>query len=508
MITEVQLRLQDVLYGGDPRGLLQHLGLHGRRLSDDRWAVWPNEDTSFITYRDLADETGLRHRFDYLNEMPEPATSLDEPDIVERFVELEDQLSKRMHSGSDLAAPFHKIQIDVMRSPNNQQLIDIVREVYDNLGVTPMENTDEQAFPHRSAHLIASTNLLAGRARLPAIMFRFDQEPDAMQTISTIGDEESAFASSSECYREIIGLTSYLGPLLGSLSPRFWCLPTARPPFAILLSLGMHINGQRNSPMEPMQLLPTFGRNESSTHIGELPPDSYRHATQWWATRLNQMFRYLTDPTVFGNTDGVYDPYEHQHWLLTFNQVFSLTTALQAGGRNVAVQRALMNTLLDTFADRFKGRDFDKLCTYNTAKKVAVRVRTRMPEDVAMLLMPLADRAVESLREVEDGFFIRRQRGDANVVVKIPEDPCPHQRQPQRATAILLKVFRNATHGFGGLSPNPRAQNDRIAERLLAVHTGNIPADLVYLPYLYLLEVLSDPEHVRATIVKRAGKRQ
>jgi hypothetical protein len=507
VITEVQLRLPAVLYGGDPRGLLQHLGLQGRRLNDDRWAVWPNEETSFVTCRDLADETGLRHRFDYLDEMPEPATSLDEPDIVERFEELKDQLSERMQSGSDLAAPFHQVQLEVMRSPNNHQLMEVVRDAYENLGMAPVESTGEQAFPHRSAHLIVATDLLIRRARLPAIMFRFDQDPDAVQTISTLDDEMGAFASSSECYREIIGLTHYLGPLLGSLSPRFWCVPTARPPFAVLFSLGTHINGQRNSPMEPMQLLPTFGRNEPATHIGELPADSYRHAVHWWVTRLNQMFRYLTDPTAFGNVDRAYDPYEHQHWLLTYSQIFSLTTALQASGRNHAVQRALMNTLLDTFADRIKGRDFDKLCTYDTAKKVADRVRTRMPDDVGQILMPIADRAVESLRDAEAGFFIRRQRGDANVVVAIPEDPCPHQRQPPRATAILLKVFRNATHGFGGLNPNPRNKNDRVAERLLAVHTGDMPADLVYLPYLYLLEMLSDPEQTRATIVKRVGKR-
>lgn len=507
MIREVQLRLPDALYGGDPRGFLQHLGLDGRRLSDDRWAVWPNADTSFIRCRDLADETGLRYRFDYLDEVPEPTTDLDELEVVERFGELEDQLSERMQSGSDLAAPFHQVQLDVMRSANNRRLVEVVCSAYEELGLAPVESTGEQAFPHRSAHLVIATDLLISRARLPAIMFRFDQDPDAMKTISALDDEAGAFASSSDWYREIIGLTHYLGPLLGCLSPRFWCLPTSRPPFAVLFSLGTHINGHRNSPMEPMQLLPTFGRNEPAWHVGDLPQDAYRHAIHWWVTRLNQMFGYLTDPTTFANAYGVYDPYEHQHWLLTIGQIFSLTTALQAAGRNHAVQRALMNTLLDTFADRINGRDFDKLCTYDTAMRTANQVRTRMPTDVAAMLMPVADRAVESLLEVEKGFFIRRQRGDSNVVVRIPEDQRPHQRQPRRAAAILLKVFRNATHGFGGLSPNPRSLNDRVAERILAVHTGDMPADLVYLPYLYLLELLCEPDKVRKTIVKRAQAR-
>ena len=99
------------------------------------------------------------------------------------------------------------------------------------------------------------------------------------------------------------------------------------------------------------------------------------------------MFGYLCDPTTFSNKRGFYDPYGHQHWLLTFGQVFGLTTALQASGRNHAVQRALMNTVLDTYADRIMQLRFDQLCTFDTAKATAERVRSRMPEAVAAILI-------------------------------------------------------------------------------------------------------------------------
>src|SRR5262249_51768832 len=146
------------------------------------------------------------------------------------------------------------------------------------------------------------------------------------------------------------------------------------------------------------------------------------------------------DPTTFGDAAGFYDPYEHQHWMLTFGQVFGLTTGLQTSVRDHSVQRALMNTLLDTYADRILRRDFEQLCTYNFAKEAADRVRTRMPEDVASVLMPVADRAVESLQRVQDGFFIREQRGDANVIVRIPSSTTPRHVEPPRAVAVLLKV--------------------------------------------------------------------
>jgi hypothetical protein len=333
-------------------------------------------------------------------------------------------------------------------------------------------------------------------------MFRFEQDPDALATIASIGDDGGYFASSSNWFKDIIGASHYFGPLLGCLSPGFWCVPTGRPPAAILFSLGTGIAGYRHSPMEPMQLLPSEGRDEPVPDK-HLSPTSCRIAITWWTNRLNQMFGYLCDPTVFSNRNGIYDPYEHQHWLLTFGQVFSLTTALQTSSRNHAVQRALMNTLLDTYSDRIADRRFDQLCTYNTAKATADRVRAKMPDDVAAILMPLADRAVESLLRVQEGFFFREQRGDRNVVVRIPGSERGHHREPQRAAAMLLKLYRNATHGFGGMR-QPQSEKDLVAERLLSHHTGEIPDDLVFLPYLYLLDTLCEPGRVRETIVKYA----
>jgi hypothetical protein len=508
---EVKLQLPAALFGGDPRGLLQHLGLNGRRLSDEEWAVRPNGDRSFVIQRNLADETEFANNFDPLNDVPDPSIPLDDPDTLQQFNDLEEQLADRMaggDAGADVAAPFHQIQTNVIRSTNCKELITVVRQAYDNIKQARLESTGEPVFPGAGVALVSATDLLIHRAKLPAILFRFDQEPDALKTIEALKENDVGyFASSANWYGEVVGVIHYLGPLLGCLTPRFWCLPTGRPPFAVLFSLGRDITGLRNSPMENMQLLPGFGRMEPTPPVN-ITPASCRHAISWWVNRLNQMFGYLCDPTTFGDAAGFYDPYEHQHWLLTFGQVFSLTTALQTSGRNYSVQRALMNTLLDTYADRISRRKFEQLCTYRTAKDTADRVRTRMPEDVASVLMPVADRAVESLQRVQDGFFIRKQRGDSNVVVRIPTDPRPTHRQPQRAVAVLLKVFRNATHGFGGMNPNPRNNNDLVAERLLAHHTGDMPADLVYLPYLYLLDALSDPQQVRENIVSRVLTRQ
>jgi hypothetical protein len=273
---EVALQLPDALFGGDPRGLLQHLGLNGRRLSDGQWAVRPNSDRSFVSFRNLADETEFANNFDPLNHVRDPSIPLDDPDTLQQFSDLAQQLAERMaggDAGADLAAPLHQIQTEVMRSANGAELVTAVRQAYDNIKQARLESTGELVFPDAGVSLVSATDLLIHRAKLPAILFRFDQDPDALKTIEALKENDVGyFASSAYWYKEVIGVIHYLGPLLGCLTPRFWCVPTGRPPFAVLFSLGGDITGLRNSPMEPMQLLPGFGRMEPAPPLSLNPP--------------------------------------------------------------------------------------------------------------------------------------------------------------------------------------------------------------------------------------------
>jgi hypothetical protein len=66
----------------------------------------------------------------------------------------------------------------------------------------------------------------------------------------------------------------------------------------------------------------------------------------------------------------------------------------------------MMNSLLDTFADRiYEGSDvFERLCTLRYAKSVADEVRKGMLDSEAALLMPAVERALTALERVQEGF--------------------------------------------------------------------------------------------------------
>src|SRR6202007_1707097 len=46
---EVELELPNTLFGKDPRGFLEFIGLHGQPLGNSRWKVKPNNDRIFIS---------------------------------------------------------------------------------------------------------------------------------------------------------------------------------------------------------------------------------------------------------------------------------------------------------------------------------------------------------------------------------------------------------------------------------------------------------------------------
>lgn len=118
-----------------------------------------------------------------------------------------------------------------------------------------------------------------------------------------------------------------------------------------------------------------------------------------------------------------------------------------------------------------------------------------MPASAAEILLPAARRAVEALRTVQEGFFIRRQLGTTTVDLQLGAGQV-RSLPVEEAAARYLKVLRDATHGHGSNKESSRALTDA----LLAHHNGNVPHDVGFLAYLYLLDILANPDRLRRTL--------
>lgn len=503
----VELRLPPDIFGRDPRGLLQFLGLNGQLIGDDRWSVHvADAQAALLTVHDLVEKVTGEHNFEVLQNVHPNEVELDPQDAAE-LEKIRERLVTRASSGAggDLAALFHHIQVELLIA-GHDELAGAAEQAYEALGEVKLEDSEEAAFVNRSAHLVLGADTLMRRIRLPAIIFRLDQDPNVIQRVTAqmarglATAEELVFQSSSNLFANIIGLARYFGPLMGCLSPRYWCIDAQRPLAAILFPLGLDLNGVRAEPMEPLQLLPVSGPQPRALPKIEPDPSAWAEAIRWWADRLSDMFRYLTDPSTFADKHGVYSPQDHQNWLLNFDQVFVLTNTLLTQARDITAQRVVMNDLLDIFAGRIiGGDDFEKLFKLSEAQKVADRVREALPKNVADILVPAVDRALASLADAQKGFYIQQQTKTSNLRLRQP-DGTYIQMAPEAAVAKLMKLYRNATHGFGSGGRRGSAEKQRTEASVLVHHNGNLPSDLVLLPYLYLLDTLIDPENMRRRI--------
>src|ERR1019366_1069238 len=112
------------------------------------------------------------------------------------------------------------------------------------------------------------------------------------------------------------------------------------------------------------------------------------------------------------------------------------------------------------------------------AKKTFAELAEQIPRDAAEILLPGAQRAIVALESLQDGFFIRRHAGTANVEWTDPLlGPCAIT--PAVAAAQYIKVLRDSTHGHGSNRSSRIGQTNA----LLTHHNGAIPHDLALLGY-------------------------
>ena len=160
----VQLALPPDIFGSNPQGLLQFLGLDGQPLGGDKWSVrLADPNANLLTVHDLASgETGERN-FSRLEEVHPQEVSLD-AQSAEELEAVRERLVKRASSGTgdDLAALFHHIQVELLIA-GHSELASAAEQAYEALGRVSFQTTGTRAFGNRSAHLVLGKEELMRR---------------------------------------------------------------------------------------------------------------------------------------------------------------------------------------------------------------------------------------------------------------------------------------------------------------------------------------------------------
>ncbi|OZC63182.1 hypothetical protein CH306_25090 [Rhodococcus sp. 15-725-2-2b] len=363
------------------------------------------------------------------------------------------------------------------------------------------DDDDEHPFDRHAVHVVRYGNATHRRIRFPGFVLRLNQDPELLDDIrrGPIDVDETIFASGSSILSSVLIPASHLGPLLAARSPWVWAFQANRVSGAVIFTLGTDIVGRSPVPYEAHQVLPR-------SPVGRLPqrqeppaPEAWGAAVAWWVAQMNSVLGHLLNPCLFADADGDYLPYAQQNRLMEFADLLQRVTSTLLSLHDDYAAGVLMWSAMDLIEATWLSWDLTALCKPSVAAKALQQVRERMPADVQSVLLPYAAFGVEALTEVGDGFFIKNYRRSEKVILKLPGG-ADKSLSLDDAVSQFMRLRRNTTHGFD--KPDP------VRDRLFAQHNGRLPATLMYLPLLYLMYIMSDPDDLRRRLLRRSARRR
>ncbi|MFI9450704.1 hypothetical protein [Amycolatopsis sp. NPDC052450] len=384
---------------------------------------------------------------------------------------------------------------------DQEQLPDIVGHVHGELldfrfsGEAP-----EQVFPHAGVHVVRRRSELVHRIKMAGVLLRLEYDTQLtggdLSGIKAAQDKgQLIFSSSEHLLNGATFLDVYVGPLMGAASPAIWNLHAAREFGIVVYSLGRFIVAPKDGAAEMLHFLPIRGSLES-VPTPTIRPGACSTALDWWGAKLNNLFGVLTDPVTFTDQAGRYVPVKHLQAISTVEQLFKRITSLQAAHRDLTARRVLFFSVMDTL-HRLTGRPIEKHCSLQFATETLERLRAAISAEAAEVLLPAAERAVTALRKVQDGFYLARQFGRDEIDV-VNNGAATGKLNLEDAASEYLEMLRNATHGFG----SNKSRHVGLTNTLLAHHDGDVPHDIGFLGYLYLLDLVSQPETLRGALYR------
>lgn len=484
-VPRTRYKFPEWLGGNDPKG---YLAAAGYSLSSDRDGDYVQTCESYFELRPsliwvrTIPTKGSRPTWDELAALP--TLAINEPPY---FAGALARLESAAKSGA-LVDLVEFYQVALATSPS-AELPALAEQLFTQLaGRAPGAS--------QGVYIVEPSKALRYRWGLPQLALRLEQSDDVSwaKLREILAGGERPFASSVGLNRGASLFDVYLGPMLGAASPALWSISFAGGEWQLLFTLGKFVAGTLNRSAELLQQLPIYG-SSAPPRLPKITEGDGSHALQWWVEHLNLMFGVLTDMAVFSDEDGNYLPAKHLNAQLTIDQLFTRTTSLLAAHRDADAQRALMFNVLDSL-QTVRGPELKKMFTHSHAVEKLESLRKKLPAQAAEVLLPGAQRAVEALKLLQDGFFIARQDGADEVVLS------GGPMKFEAAAAEYLTVLRNATHSFG----SNRRSRVASTEGLLAHHNGKVPPEISLLAYLYLLDLLANPEQLRSKLAAAARR--
>lgn len=379
------------------------------------------------------------------------------------------------------------------------RLLDRAKEILSTLHRATLADSGESLFPQASVLAFRRTPALLHRVKLSAVLLRLSndsrlREGDPSELKKLAKDAKPAFGAGSELTSGLLVMDAYIQPLLAAMTPHVWGFAVPRIGGILVFSYGRAVSGTRRWPSGLLDTLHLPGRADSVEVTEFRDPEAPERATHWWAHALNSLFGTITDPVTFATRSAAYDIDLAFQTVLTVEQIFRRVASSQMADGDVYGRRAAMFSAIDAL-EGMTGYPVARMLSPDHARETLRRVESAIPQPAGEVLLPAARRAVAGLESVEAGFYLRNPDG------RIPTGPDQQPLEPEAAAAKYMYLLRNATHGFSGKQALKGG-----GAVLLAAHTGDVHHDTGLLGWLYILDVLADPDRLRKVLRARASR--
>lgn len=500
--TRARISIPAWIWGGSPKAMLSESDYHFGRHQGGAFFVQPNEtymrrSPDLVRLKTIATPGDATPRWDELASLQERV----EVTAPEPLIEAIARRRLKAEGRGDLIDVFNHQRVLLYAMPIKD--LPTQAQYFAGFLNAARFNDDSETgpFPNVGVHLLEVDPSLLHRLKIASVFLRLEQDArlgggDASHIKALNADNEHVFASAAGLHDGVMVFDAYLAPLLAAGTPGIWAIHVLRSFGSLIFSLGTFISGTDSDAAEMLQLIAIPGASEP-VKFPRLSAGSGLSALQWWTERLNLLFGVLSDLSTFTDEASNYRPAKHLEALLTIEQIFRRTTSMLLAHRDANARRALLFTILDSL-EGVRGASLLTMCRLAHASKVLASLEAEMPSEAAEILLPAARRAVEALRAVQDGFFIRRQLATTGVDLLLDGERV-QVLSVEEAAAKYLKVLRDATHGHGSDQESSKAMTDA----LLAHHDGSIHHDLGLLGYLYLLDLMMNPVRLRKLLYRR-----
>lgn len=469
---------------GPNEGLVeQNEGSEGRRdyfrlhrLCDAGTAITP------ATWDILRQSPGVEHD-------STPRTEPDgEPDSTwrQRLMESADKLGSSGKPGADIEA----IRSTVLALP--------VAEVPEYL--TAQLPPLFEVFPEGSLWFLEVDHLLVRRMSLMRTQLMLRLAPDVLDHAGKDGEQlpqlhtlEDQSLTSGANFAELVD------PLLLIFTPASlgFCIPWMPHAFVFL-------SGMAGSLVEPRPptLASIFGPRSDPEHGFHWKQSSFwkdikigqtEALLQWWATRLNVIYRHMLNPARFQNEDGWFEPERQTAWYLTIERMLADSLAISSVPQHSPlIRQQFAFDLLDKLETLFGFNEtgsplyFQKLLDRKLMVPRLARAWSRLPIQAQHRFNAQTEHLYDAIyKDARDHTYAHRLTTKG---VKITDDSGRLLGlSTEDYVGKLFRALRNSSHGFLRLLVDEQ-------RHVVAPHDGHVPAHLADLATILAFAAATDAE--------------